>query len=56
MQRRQFLTAAAMSAILGRVARAESLPCDLKITRIISFAPHTRRSKFAEKNTSRSNS
>ncbi len=50
MHRRQFLGAVAASALLGRVARAESLPSDLKITRIVSFDLHTRRSKLAGKN------
>jgi len=50
MKRRQFLKAAAASACLGRVARAESLPSDLKITRIVSFDLHTRRSKYVGKN------
>jgi len=50
MKRRQFLKAAAASAFLGRIARAESLPSDLKITRIVSFDLHTRRSKYVGKN------
>ncbi len=50
MHRRQFLRAVATSALLGRVARAESFPSDLKITRIVSFDLYTRRSKFAGKN------
>ncbi len=50
MKRRQFLKAAAASAFLGRIARAESLPSDLKITRIVSFDLHTRRSKYIGKN------
>jgi L-alanine-DL-glutamate epimerase-like enolase superfamily enzyme len=50
MHRRQFLGSVAASALLGRVARAESFPQDLKITRIVSFDLHTRRSKLAGKN------
>ena len=50
MHRRQFLETVAASALLGRIARAESFPSDLKITRIVSFDLHTRRSKFAGKN------
>jgi len=50
MQRRQFLGTVAASAVLGRIARAESLPADLKITRIVSFDLHTRRAKFVGKN------
>ncbi|MHC4400705.1 MAG: enolase C-terminal domain-like protein [Planctomycetota bacterium] len=50
MHRRQFLGAVTASALLGRVARAESFPVDLKITRIVSFDLHTRRSKLAGKN------
>jgi len=40
----------ATSVLLGRIARAESLPPDLKITRIVSFDLHTRRAKFVGKN------
>ena len=50
MHRRQFLRSVASSALLGRIARAESLPSDLKITRIVSFDLHTRRAKFVGKN------
>ena len=50
MHRRQFLEIAAASALLGRTLQAESFPSDLKITRIISFDLHTRRSKLAGKN------
>ena len=50
MYRRQFLGSVACSALLGRIARAESLPSDLKITRIVSFDLHTRRAKFVGKN------
>ena len=50
MDRRQFLGTVAASTLLGRIARAESLPADLKITRIVSFDLHTRRSKFVGKN------
>ena len=50
MHRRQFLGSVASSALLGRIARAESLPSDLKITRIVSFDLHTRRAKFVGKN------
>jgi len=53
MHRRQFLGAVAASALLSRVARADSLPSDLKITRIVSFDLHTRRSKLAGKNSRR---
>ena len=49
MHRRQFLGTAA-AALLGRIARAESLPSDLKVTRIVSFDLHTRRAKFGGKN------
>jgi len=50
MHRRQFLGTMATSAVLGRIAHAESFPADLKITRIVSFDLHTRRSKFVGKN------
>jgi len=50
MRRREFLAAAAASAALSRVARAEGLPRDLKITRIVGFDLPTRRSKVAGKN------
>ncbi len=50
MYRRPFLGARASWALLGRIARAESLPSDLKITRIVSFDLHTRRAKFVGKN------
>jgi L-alanine-DL-glutamate epimerase-like enolase superfamily enzyme len=50
MHRRQFLKSVAASVLLGRIARAESLPPDLKITRIVSFDLHTRRAKFVGKN------
>ncbi len=50
MHRRQFLETVAASALLGRIARGESFPADLKITRIVSFDLHTQRSKFAGKN------
>jgi len=40
----------ATSAVLGGIARAESLPSDLRITRIVSFDLHTRRAKFVGKN------
>lgn len=50
MHRRQFLGTAAASTLLGRLARAESFPPDLKITRIVSFDLHTRRPKFVGKN------
>jgi D-galactarolactone cycloisomerase len=50
MHRRQFLGTMAASALLGRIAQAESLPSDLKITRIVSFDLSTRRSKFVGKN------
>ncbi len=53
MHRRQFLGAVGASALLGQVARAESLPSHLKITRIVSFDLHTRRSKLAGKNAQR---
>jgi len=49
MHRRQFLGAAA-AALLARVTQAESLPSDLRITRIIGFDLHSRRSKLAGKN------
>jgi len=50
MHRRKFLKAVAVSTLLGRLARAESFPSDLKITRIVSFDLHTRRAKFVGKN------
>ena len=50
MHRRQFLGAVATSALLSRVTRAESLPSNLKITRIVGFDLHSRRSKLAGKN------
>ena len=50
MLRRQFLGSVAASALLGRIAQAESFPSDLKITRIVSFDLHTRRAKFVGKN------
>ncbi len=50
MHRRRFLETLAASTLLGRLARAESLPPDLKITRIVSFDLHTRRAKFVGKN------
>ncbi|HYW78413.1 MAG TPA: enolase C-terminal domain-like protein [Thermoguttaceae bacterium] len=50
MDRRRFLGAAAASTLLGRFAWAESFPSDLKITRIVSFDLHTRRSKTVGKN------
>ena len=50
MHRRQFLEAVAASALVGRIAQAESLPSDLKVTRIVSFDLSTRRSKYAGKN------
>jgi len=50
MHRRQFLGAVAASALFGRTLRAESFPSDLRITRIVSFDLHTRRSKLAGKN------
>jgi len=50
MHRRQFLGAVAAAGLLGRLVGAESLPSDLKITRIVSFDLHTRRSKLAGKN------
>ena len=50
MHRRQFLGTAAASVVLGRVAAAQSFPADLRITRIVSFDLHTRRSKFVGKN------
>jgi L-alanine-DL-glutamate epimerase-like enolase superfamily enzyme len=50
MHRRQFFGAVAASALLGRALRAGSLRSDLKITRIVSFDLHTRRSKLAGKN------
>ena len=50
MQRREFLAAVGGAALLARMARAESLPADLKITRVISFDLRTQRSKIAGKN------
>ena len=48
--RRKFLETVAVSTLLRRLARAESFPSDLKITRIVSFDLHTRRAKFVGKN------
>lgn len=53
MHRRQFLGTVAASTLLGRIARANSFPPDLKITRIVSFDLHTRRAKFVGKNARR---
>jgi L-alanine-DL-glutamate epimerase-like enolase superfamily enzyme len=50
MDRRRFLQTVAASTLLGRVANAEGIPEDLRITRIISFDLHSRRSKIAGKN------
>jgi D-galactarolactone cycloisomerase len=50
MNIRRFLETAAVSTLLGRLARAESFPSDLKITRIVSFDLHTRRPKFVGNN------
>jgi L-alanine-DL-glutamate epimerase-like enolase superfamily enzyme len=50
MRRREFLLACAGSALLGRAVRSESLPPDLRVTRIISFDLISRRSKLAGKN------
>jgi L-alanine-DL-glutamate epimerase-like enolase superfamily enzyme len=50
MHRRQFLGTVAASAVLRRIAAAQSFPADLRITRIVSFDLHTRRSKFVGKN------
>ena len=50
MHRRRFLETAVASTLLGRLARADSFPADLKITRIVSFDLHTRRAKFVGKN------
>ena len=50
MRRREFLAAVGAAALLARVAQAESLPADLKVTRIIGFDLRTRRSKIAGKN------
>jgi hypothetical protein len=50
MQRREVWAAAAGTALLARMAWAESLPTDLKITRIIGCDLPTRRSKVAGKN------
>lgn len=50
MHRRRFLQTVGAAALLGRVARAESFPSELKITRIVSFDLPTRRAKFVGKN------
>lgn len=50
MRRREFLGVIAAAPFIGRIAQAEGLPSDLKVTRIISFDLHTRRSKVAGKN------
>jgi L-alanine-DL-glutamate epimerase-like enolase superfamily enzyme len=53
MDRRQFLTSAIASTLLGRIARAAQFPTNLKVTRIVSFDLHSRRSKLAGKNARR---
>jgi D-galactarolactone cycloisomerase len=50
MHRRHFLGTVAASAMLGRIARADTFPTDLKITRIVSFDLQTRRAKNVGKN------
>lgn len=53
MNRRQLLATAAASTVFRRIARAGGLPSDLRITRIVSFDLHTRRSKYVGKNATR---
>ena len=53
MHRRQFLTSVAAAGLLGHIVRAESLPSDLRITRIVSFDLRTKRSKYVGKNARR---
>lgn len=50
MRRREFLAAVGASALLSRVVRAEELPRDLKVTRVIGFDVVSQRSKVAGKN------
>ena len=50
MRRRDFLATAAASVMFHGQVRAEVLPADLKVTRIVSFDLPTRRSKVAGKN------
>jgi len=50
MHRRQFIHAVTASAVLSRTAWVESIPADLKITRIVSFDLQTRRSKYVGRN------
>ena len=53
MHRRQFLRSVAAAGLLGNIVGADSLPSDLKITRIVSFDLHTKRSKYVGKNARR---
>jgi len=50
MHRRQFIQAVTASALLSQVGQGQSLPEDLKVTRIVSFDLHTRRQKYVGKN------
>jgi L-alanine-DL-glutamate epimerase-like enolase superfamily enzyme len=50
MRRRDFLTAAAGTALLPRLLRAEGPPRDIRITRIVGFDLPSRRNKVAGKN------
>lgn len=50
MHRREFIQAVTASALMSKAVWAEAVPADLRITRIVSFDLHTRRSKFVGKN------
>ena len=50
MRRRDFLTAAAGAALFGPPLPAAQLPDDVRVTRIVGFDLHTKRSKIAGKN------
>lgn len=53
MHRRQFLAGAAGAALAGRLAWAQQLPRDLRVTRIVQFDLTSRRPKFVGKNSRR---
>jgi L-alanine-DL-glutamate epimerase-like enolase superfamily enzyme len=50
MRRREFLASVGASALLSRTVRAEELPRDLKVTRVVGFDVVSQRSKVAGKN------
>lgn len=50
MHRREFLLSAASVALLHRVVRADDLPDDLRVTRVIGFDVVSQRSKVAGRN------